>query len=78
MVPVQDGYVMVKIDFVHENTKDVALPIPLPEADIFTLGMPIPCGSNGRKVVFSSRPLVGRQLVVPKSGHAPPHLILNM
>ena len=36
-VPVQDGYVMVKIDFVHENAKDVALPIPLPEADIFTL-----------------------------------------
>ena len=24
-------------DFVHENAKDVALPIPLPEADIFTL-----------------------------------------
>ena len=37
-VPVQDGYVMVKIDFVHENSKDVALPIPLLEADIFTLG----------------------------------------
>ena len=37
-VPVQDGYVVVKIDFVHKNTKDVALPIPLPEADIFTLG----------------------------------------
>ena len=53
-VPVQDGYVMVKIDFVHENGKDVALPIPLPEADIFTWGMPVPCGSNGRKVVFSS------------------------
>ena len=29
---------MVKIDFVHENAKDVALPIPLPEADIYTLG----------------------------------------
>ena len=28
-VPVQDWYVMVKLDFVHENTKDVALPIPL-------------------------------------------------
>jgi len=38
MVPVQDGYVVVKIDFVHENAKDVALPIPLPEADIYTLG----------------------------------------
>src|SRR6185436_12885818 len=37
-VLVQDGYVVVKIDFVHENTKDVALPIPLPEADIYTLG----------------------------------------
>ena len=37
-VPMQDGYVMVKIDFVHKNAKDVALPIPLPEADIFTLG----------------------------------------
>ena len=38
MVPVQDGYVMVKIDFVHKNAKDVALPILLPEADIYTLG----------------------------------------
>ena len=28
-VLVQDGYVVVKLDFVHENTKDVALPIPL-------------------------------------------------
>ena len=37
-VLVQDGYVVVKIDFVHENAKDVALPIPLPEADIYTLG----------------------------------------
>ena len=37
-VLVQDGYVVVKIDFVHENAKDVALPIPLLEADIFTLG----------------------------------------
>ena len=36
--PVQDGYVVVKIDFVHENAKDVVLPIPLPEADIYTLG----------------------------------------
>ena len=53
-VPVQDGYVVVKLDFVHENAKDVDLPIPLPEAEIFTLGMPVPCGSNGRKVVFSS------------------------
>ena len=37
-VLVQDGYVMVKIDFVHQNAKDVALPILLPEAKIFTLG----------------------------------------
>ena len=37
-VPVQDGYVVVKIDFVHENAKDVALSVPLPEADIYTLG----------------------------------------
>jgi len=29
---------MVKIDFVHENAKNVALPIPLPEADIYILG----------------------------------------
>ena len=43
-VPVQDGYVMVKIDFVHENAKDVALSIPLPKADIYILGMPVPCG----------------------------------
>ena len=38
MVPVQDGYVVVKNDFVHENAKDVILPFPLPEADIYTLG----------------------------------------
>ena len=31
-------YVAVKIDFVHQNAKDIALPIPLPEADIYTLG----------------------------------------
>ena len=37
-VLVQDGYVIVKIDFVHENAKDVTLPIPMPEADIYTLG----------------------------------------
>ena len=37
-VPVQNGYVVVKLDFVHENAKNVALPIPLLEADIFTLG----------------------------------------
>ena len=36
-VPVQDGYVVVKLDFVHENAKDVALPILVPEADIFIL-----------------------------------------
>jgi len=37
-VPVQDGYVVVKIDFVHENAKDVTLSIPMPKADIYTLG----------------------------------------
>ena len=37
-VPVQDGYVVVKIDFVNQNKKYIALPIPLPEADIYTLG----------------------------------------
>jgi len=29
---------MVKIDFVHENAKDIVLPILMPEADIYTLG----------------------------------------
>jgi len=29
---------VVKIDFVYQNVKDIALPIPLPEADIYTLG----------------------------------------
>ena len=37
-VLVRDGYVVVKLDYVHDNAKDVALPIPLPEDDIFTLG----------------------------------------
>ena len=77
-VPVQDGYVMVKIDFVHENTKAVALPIPLPEADIYTFGdtrtMRIQCKKSGILIP----PLVGRQLVVPQSSHAPQHLILKI
>jgi len=38
MVPVQDGYAVVKIDFVHENAEIVELDIPQPEAEIFTLG----------------------------------------
>ena len=37
-MPVQDGYVVVKIDFVYENAEIVELDIPLPEAEIFTLG----------------------------------------
>ena len=53
-VPVQDGYVVVKIDFVHENAKDVALPIPLPEADIYTLRDARPMRIQWKKVVFSS------------------------
>ena len=53
-VPVQDGYVVVKIDFVHENAKDVALPIPLPEADIYTLGDARTMRIQWKKVVFSS------------------------
>lgn len=77
-VPVQDGYVMVKIDFVHENAKDVALPIPLPEADIYTLGDARTMRIQWKKSGILIPPLVGRQLVVPQSGHAPQHLILNM
>ena len=69
---------MVKIDFVHKNIKDVALPIPMPEADIYTLGdartMRIQCKKSGILIP----PLVGRQLVVPQSGHAPQHLILKI
>ena len=38
MVPVQDGYAVVKIDFVHENAEIVELDIPLPEAEIFYFG----------------------------------------
>ena len=37
MVPVRDGYVVVKLDYVYDDAKDCALPIPLPKADIFTL-----------------------------------------
>ena len=77
-MPVQDGYVVVKINFVHENTKDVALPIPLPEADIYTLGDARTMRIQWKKSGILIPPLVGRQLVVPKSGHAPQHLILNM
>ncbi|RLN39307.1 hypothetical protein C2845_PM01G48060 [Panicum miliaceum] len=37
-VPVQDGYVVVKIDHVHQNAEAIPLDIPLPDAEIFTLG----------------------------------------
>ncbi|RLM50347.1 hypothetical protein C2845_PMPSC049113 [Panicum miliaceum] len=37
-VPVQDGYVVVKIDHVHQNEEAIPLDIPLPDAEIFTLG----------------------------------------
>jgi len=84
MVPVQDGYVVVKIDHVHHNTEPVALDIPMEDAEIFIWGMPVTPGSNGRKVLFASRPLVGLlhrlqddpQLLVKKSGHAPQRLNL--
>ena len=58
-VPVQDGYVVVKIDHVHQNAEPIALDIPMADAEIFTLGMPVPCRSSGRKVLFSSHSLVG-------------------
>ena len=77
-MPVQDGYVMVKIDFVHENAKDVTLSIPMPKADIYTLGDAHTMRIQWKKSGILNPPLVGRQLVVPKSGHAPQHLILKM
>ena len=77
-MPVQDGYVVVKIDFVHENAKDVALPIPMPEADIYTLGDALTIRIQWKKSGILIPPLVGRQLVVPQSGRAPQQLILKM
>ena len=77
-VPVQDGYVVVKIDFVHQNAKDIALPILLPEADIYTLGDAITKRIQWKKSGILIPPLVSRQLVVPQSVHAPQHLILKM
>ena len=77
-VLVRDGYVVVKLDYVHDNTKDVALPILLPEAKIFTLGDARTMRIQWKKNGILIPPLVGRQLVVPKSGHAPQHLILKM
>ena len=81
-VLVQDGYVVVKIDHVHQNAESVALDILMIDAEIFTLGMHITPGSNRRKLLFASRPLVSLlhrlqddpQLLVKKSGHAPPTL----
>ena len=37
-VPVQDGYVVVKIDHVHQNAEPIPLDIPMADAEIFTLG----------------------------------------
>jgi hypothetical protein len=37
-VPVQDGYVVVKVDHIHQNAEPIPLDIPMPDADIFTLG----------------------------------------
>jgi len=83
-VPVQDGYVEVKIDHVHHNAEPVALHIPMDDAEIFIWGMPVTPRSNGRKLLFASRPLVSPlhhlqddpQLLVKKSGHAPQRLNL--
>ncbi|RLN32980.1 hypothetical protein C2845_PM03G23760 [Panicum miliaceum] len=36
-VLVQDGYVVVKIDHVHQNTEAIPLDIPPPDAEIFTM-----------------------------------------
>ena len=58
-MPVQDGYVVVKIDHVHQNAESVALDILMIDAEIFTLGVPVTPGSNRRKLLFASRPLVG-------------------
>ena len=69
---------MVKIDFVYQNVKDIALPIPLPEADIYTLEDARTMRIQWKKSGILIPPLVGRQLVVPQSGHAPQHLILKM
>ena len=77
-VLVRDGYVVVKLDYVHDNAKDVALPIPLREADIYTLGDARTMRIQWKKSGILIPPLVGRQLVVPQSGHAPQHLILKM
>ena len=84
IVPVQDGYVEVKIDHVHHNAEPVALHIPMDDAEIFIWGMPVTPRSNGRKLLFASRPLVSPlhhlqddpQLLVKKSGHAPQRLNL--
>ncbi|RLN28314.1 hypothetical protein C2845_PM05G17920 [Panicum miliaceum] len=38
MVPVQDGYVVVKIDYVYQNIEAIPLDIPLLDAEIFTFG----------------------------------------
>ena len=83
-VLVKDGYVVVKVDQVHQNAEAYSLNIPVRNAKIFSMGDAIPCGSNGRKVVFLSHPLVGPlhrlqddpQLLVKKSGHAPQRLNL--
>jgi len=37
-VPLRDGYVVVKVYYVHENAEPIPLDIPMPDADIFTLG----------------------------------------
>ena len=37
-VPVQDGYVVVKIDHVHQNAESVALDMLMIDDEIFTLG----------------------------------------
>ena len=37
-VLVRDGYVMVKIDHVHQNAEPIPLDIPMADAEIFTLG----------------------------------------
>jgi len=71
-VLVHDGYVVVKIDFVHQNAKDITLPIPLLEADIYTLGG-CPYHADPMEEKWYSHPPIGRSSTsgAPKQPHAP-------
>ncbi|RLM74031.1 hypothetical protein C2845_PM15G00940 [Panicum miliaceum] len=76
MVPLQDGYVVVKIDHVHQKVEAIPLDIPLPNAEIFTLGDARNTRIQWKKSGILIQPISWSSSTGgAKSGHAPQLLV---